>query len=129
MTKSTGVGRGFGAGRPRKKLAPVSTEIRFAAKAEVKRLGSRKVAGPLSRAVDLVDMAYDTLVEIMDGAETSAPRVSAARAIIELARAAAEKGDQTSREGKKAAAQREALRAGVGSDWGDDLRPPGTRAN
>jgi hypothetical protein len=111
VTKPTGVGRGKGGGRPRKKVS-VPAETKQRAKAEAKRLEKAAVTDEtaLAPAANLVTEAYATLADVMDNCPIGGPRVAAAKAIIELARAgeaAAEKAraEASGMTGKKAQAQ------------------------
>ena len=123
MTASTGVGRGKGGGRPRKnappkakaepkakakpiEIPPVSAATRKAARAEADRLAEVGKESTLSPAAELMPLAYATLADVMDNSPADASRVSAAKAIIELARAAeAEAREAAGTTGKKAQAQ------------------------
>ena len=103
MTKSTGVGRGGkrpGAGRkPKHSTTAKATEqvVQDAAKAA-------------RTASDLVEKAYATLEDVMDNSPFPAPRVSAAKAVIELAKEEA----APAAAGKKAQRQANAERATSG---------------
>jgi hypothetical protein len=127
-TKSKGIGRGKGGGRPRKHPLPVSPKIDAAARKEVERLSKVATAnGVLAPAADLVPEAYRTLKDIMETSPFPAPRVSAAKAIIELARAAeAEVREAAGLSSKKAQAQAAAeARVSAGGKFSAPPPPPG----
>ena len=93
MTKSKGIGRGKGGGRPRKH--PVQTrrvvtpEVKEAARQEAEKLAAIVTSSTaLEPATKLAPLAYATLVSVMEGSTFDAPRVSAAKAILQLAQAA-----------------------------------------
>ncbi|HVI30453.1 hypothetical protein [Hansschlegelia sp.] len=112
VTKSTGVGRGGkrpGAGRkPKHALSAPKTErgvadaVRAVADAKLARVAARAAA-------DLVEKAYATLEDVMDNSPYPAPRVSAARAVIDLARE--EAAEKAGAGGKKALRQANAEKA------------------
>ena len=133
MTKSTGIGRGVGgggkkpgAGRKPKGAAKIAKQpkIRAAAESYIEIL--MRTSDGLASA--LVGKAFATMVDVMDNSPTSAPRVSAARAIIELAKEEmlATAGGKLGKKEEQALA---AVKAGAGTDWGDDLQAPPARAN
>ena len=81
--KSKRGGKRAGAGRKPTMIAkaadPVNSEL---AKAHIQSMTENE--GPAS---SLVSVAYATLLDVMDNSPFSAPRVTAARAIIDLAKA------------------------------------------
>lgn len=135
MTKSKGVGRG---GRRvnsgRKPSGPIPAKA--AAKAVEKRVA--KVVTSLAKPIapqfekDAVELAkerlaraFATLDDVMDNSPFPAPRVSAAKAIIDIARSEGDGADK----GKKAQAAEAAKGAGAGTAWGDDLMSDEPRLN
>lgn len=99
VTKSTGVGRGgkrSGAGRKPKSDVrskaverEVSKAVETIASAAPKRRAATKApkTEETSRATALLAKAYATLEDVMDNSPFPAPRVTAARAVIDLAMA------------------------------------------
>ncbi|KQT13982.1 hypothetical protein ASG40_19325 [Methylobacterium sp. Leaf399] len=67
--------------------------------------------GGITRAADLVAKAYATLEDVMDNSPFPAPRVTAARAVLDLAR---EESDKSNLNGKKAVRQAAADQATAG---------------
>lgn len=148
MTKSTGVGRGgarpgAGSGGPRpgagRKPKPPPTiklkpETQASAEQQINKLVSAAVtdAPTEAPAMTLVHEAYATLADVMANCPLGAPRVAAAKAIIDIARAAEARQKQAQAEatgvtGKKAAAQAVAEeRMAEGSKFSAPPPPPGS---
>lgn len=135
MRKSRGTPHGGsrkGAGRkPKPMIDQAKTpEVIRAAEIQVAEL-SLTAAGPASA---LIWEAYAALREVMSCSPFAAPRVSAAKAIIELAKA--ERAERAGREGdmpasgKKAQTEQAAIRTATtpNEEWGSDLMSP-VRAN
>lgn len=110
-TKSKGVGRGKGSGGKRPG-AGRKAQHAITAKATEQQVGEaaqkvvdslRAIAGP-TKAADLVAKAYATLEDVMDNSPFPAPRVTAARAVLDLAREE-EEAQKASASGKKAQRQ------------------------
>lgn len=119
MTKSTGIGRGKGgggkkpgAGRKRKHSTPVRTVERNVEKAAGTIAEARDASPTDLTAAALVAKAYATLEDVMDNSPFPAPRVTAARAVLDLARA--EEEAKAGALGKKAARQAAADEATTG---------------
>lgn len=131
MTKSTGKGRGGkrpGAGRkPKAVVAQArSPEVIQAAVVEVERI-AKSNSGPAS---GLVGEAFATLRDVMAHSPFPAPRVTAARAIIELAKAEREEAEGAAPAGKKAQAKANAhAKVAAGGKFAPPPPPPGSRPN
>lgn len=84
--------------------------------------------GPASK---LAALAYETLAEVMVSSPFPASRVTAARAIIDLANAEQARDSANAPTGKKAAAMVAAHKTATAptDGWGDDLVKPAARAN
>jgi hypothetical protein len=122
MTKSTGKGRGgkrVGAGRKPKTLVQQarSPEVAEAAAAEVERI-AKSNEGPAS---GLVWEAFATLRDVMANSPFPAPRVTAARAIIDLAKEERAEAEGSHPTGKKAQAKAKAQAA---ASSGGKFAPP-----
>lgn len=136
MTKSTGVGRGVGGGRPRKHNPAPPAEAKKRAKDQA-LVTARRLSvlvtetGSLAPAASLIHEAYATLADVMANCPIGAPRVAAARAIIDLARAAEEEAEKAKAEasgqtGKKVAAKAVAdQRMAEGGKFSAPPPPPG----
>lgn len=129
-TKSKGIGRGKGGGRPRKHPCPVSPIIDEAARKEADRLGKVVVAGgALAPAPAMVGDAYRTLKDVLDHSTFAAPRVTAARAIIDLARAAETEAKNSIGGKKQEQRQLAENRIASGGKFAPPDPPRGFRAN
>ncbi|WP_156387664.1 hypothetical protein [Methylobacterium sp. Leaf399] len=113
-TKSTGIGRGGrrqGAGRkPKYAGSATATELQIGEAAQAV-VAAMQQPGGITRAADLVAKAYATLEDVMDNSPFPAPRVTAARAVLDLAR---EESDKSNLNGKKAVRQAAADQATAG---------------
>src|SRR4051812_23094817 len=108
MTKSRGIGRGGARPNSGPKPKPI-------APATKKPVNSKLSAQELAKLH--VELAIETLSNIAANGAAEAARVSAAKAIVEIAKGETTHGTL----GKKGLVQAEAENAGRGSEWEGDL--------
>jgi hypothetical protein len=120
MAESRGVGRGGarpGAGRPRNGESPGAPRRAkiVAARAVIQSIAAASAgSNPNMSATDLVGVAFATLEDVMRNSPASAPRVTAARAILDIAFAGKTAELQLERLGKKDIANANAEQQALG---------------
>lgn len=115
VTKSTGIGRGGkrpGAGRKPKHAGSAKETERHIGEAVKSVVAALSEPRAIANAADLVAKAYATLEDVMDNSPFPAPRVTAARAVLDLARAEAEDAKPNGKKAVRQAAADQATASG-----------------